>query len=80
MQENNEVVSNVNDAKKLNACIAFLCLQDLDNQGCVDDTSVIEKLAERISKTPAYTDPSETEDFIKQSIKLIEEYLKEQGV
>ena len=70
----------MNDTKKLNASIAFLCLQNLDNQGYIDNTEVLEKLAERVRQTPAYTAPSETEDLIKQSITLIEEYLKEQGV
>lgn len=70
----------MNVTKQLNASIAFLCLQNLDNQGCIDNAEVLEKLAERVCRTPAYTTPSETEDLIKQSIALIEEYLKEQGV
>lgn len=70
----------MNDTKQLNASIAFLCLQNLYDQGYIDNVEVLEKLAERICQTPTYTAPSETEDLIKQSIALIEEYLKEQGV
>ena len=80
MKENNEVVSAKKDTKKLNAGIAFLCLQNLDDRGYIDNVEVLKKLAERICQTPAYTAPYETEDLIKQSITLIEEYLKEQGV
>lgn len=42
------------DTKKLNAGIAFLCLQNLDDQGYIDNVEVLKKLAERICQTPAH--------------------------
>ena len=82
MKENNEVVSVLKDTKKLNAGIAFLALQSLDDRGGVSDKYIpaITALAERTAVTPLYNAGTTDDEIIHQCIITIEEYLKEQGV
>ena len=82
MKENNEVVIAEKDAKKLNAGIAFLALQSLDDRDGVSDKYIpaITALAERTAITPLYNPSTTDDEIIHQCIITIEEYLKEQGV
>ena len=82
MKENNEVVSAEKDTKKLNAGIAFLALQSLDDRDGVSDKyiSEITALAERAVVTPLHNAGTTDDEIIQQCIITIEEYLKEQGV
>ena len=70
------------NTKKLNAGIAFLALQSLDDRGGVSDKYVpeITALAERTAVTPLYNAGATDDEIIQQCIITIEEYLKEQGV
>ena len=80
MKENNEVVSAKKDTKKLNAGIAYLCLQNLDEQASIPEKYIhdITSLADRTEKTELYNAGTNDEEIIEQCINLIEEYLKEQ--
>lgn len=71
----------MNDIKKLNAGIAFLCLQNLDDQNCILGKYIqdITILADRTEKTELYSAGAKDEEIIEQCINLIEEYLKECG-
>ena len=82
MKENNEVVSAKKDTKKLNAGIAYLCLQNLDEYDSIPEKYIhdITSLADRTEKTELYNAGTNDEEIIEQCINLIEEYLKEQGV
>ena len=82
MKENNEVVSAEKDTKKLNAGIAFLALQSLDDRDGISDKYIpaITALAERTVVTPLYNPSTTDDEIIHQCIITIEEYLKEQGV
>ena len=82
MKENNEVVIAEKDTKKLNAGIAFLALQSLDDRDGVSDKYIpaITALAERTVVTPLYNDGVTDDEIIHQCIITIEEYLKDQGV
>ena len=82
MKENNEAVSVLKDTKKLNAGIAFLALQSLDDRDGVSDKYIpaITALAERTAVTPLYNAGTTDDEIIHQCIITIEEYLKEQGV
>lgn len=70
------------DTKKLNAGIAFLCLQNLDDQNCILGEYIqdITILADRTEKTELYNAGTNDKEIIEQCITLIEEYLKERGV
>ena len=70
------------DTKKLNAGIAFLALQSLDDRDGVSDKYIpaITALAERTAITPLYNPSTTDDEIIHQCIITIEEYLKEQGV
>ena len=70
------------DTKKLNAGIAFLALQSLDDRDGVSDKyiSEITALAERAVVTPLHNAGPTDDEIIHQCIITIEEYLKEQGV
>ena len=93
MKENNEVVKGIHtvgsvlsaekDTKKLNAGIALFCLGSYLEDGMITQEQFerIRVLADRGKNTPIAKE-SETNDveYIEQSIAMIEEYLKEQGV
>ena len=70
------------DTKELNAGIAFLALQSLDDRDSISDKYIptITALAERAVITPLYKPGSTDDEIIHQCIITIEEYLKEQGV
>ena len=70
------------DTKKLNAGIAFLALQSLDDRDGISDEYIpaITALAERTVVTPLYNAGTTDDEIIRQCIVTIEEYLKEQGV
>ena len=72
MKENNE----------LNAGIAFLALQSLDDRDGISDKYIpaITALAERAVVTPLHNAGNTDDEIIHQCIITIEEYLKEQGV
>ena len=82
MKENNEVVSVLKDTKELNAGIAFLALQSLDDRDGISDKYIpaITSLAERTVVTPLYNAGTTDDEIVQQCIITIEEYLKEQGV
>ena len=82
MKENNEVVSVLKDTKELNAGVAFLALQSLDDRDGISDKYIpaITALAERAVVTPLYNADTIDDEIIHQCILTIEEYLKEQGV
>ena len=81
MKENNEVVSVLKNTKKLNAGLAFLALQSLDDRDGISDKYVpeITVLAERTAVTPLYNAGTTDDEIIQQCIITIEEYLKEQA-
>ena len=68
--------------KKLNAGIAFLALQSLDDRDGISDKYIpaITALAERAVVTPLHNAGTTDDEIIHQCIITIEEYLKEQGV
>ena len=70
------------DAKKLNAGIAFLALQSLDDRDGISDKYIpaITALAERAVVTPLYNAGTTDDEIVQQCIITIEEYLKDQGV
>ena len=70
------------DTKKLNAGIAFLALQSLDDRDGISDKYIpaITALAERAVITPLYKPGNTDDEIIQQCMITIEEYLKEQGV
>lgn len=82
MKENNEVASVLKDTKKLNAGIAFLALQSLDDLDGISDKYIpaITALVERTVVTPLYNAGTTNDEIVQQCIITIEEYLKEQGV
>ena len=71
------------DAKKLNAGIALVCLGAYLEDGLISEEQFkrISVLANKCYDTSVAKE-SETHDveYIEQSIAMIEEYLKEQGV
>ena len=71
------------NTKKLNAGIALVCLGSYLEDGMITQEQFerIRVLADRGKNTPIAKE-SETNDveYIEQSIAMIEEYLKEQGV
>ena len=84
MKENNEVASVLKDTKKLNAVIAIIALQNIDEQGRLSEDQLLTaiSLSKRLTKTALYKDDGTNQDqaTIQQAFTLIEEYLKEQGV
>ena len=70
------------DTKKLNAGIAFLALESLDERDGISDKYIpeITALAERAVVTPLHNAGTTDDEIIQQCIITIEEYLKEQGV
>ena len=77
------VLSAEKDTKKLNAGIALVCLGAYLEDGLISEEQFkrISVLANKCYNTSVAKE-SETHDveYIEQSIAMIEEYLKEQGV
>ena len=94
MKENNEVVKGIHtvgavlsaekDTKKLNAGIAIVALQNIDEQGGLSEDQLLTamSLSKRLTKTALYIGDGTNQDQagIHQAFAMIEEYLKEQGV
>lgn len=66
------------NTKKLNAGIAFLCLQNMDNQGNIPEDLLLQvtNLANQSESTELCTTGTNDEEVIKQCIALIQEYLR----
>ena len=72
------------DTKKLNAGIAIIALQNIDEQGGLSEDQLLTaiSLSKRLIKTELYIGDGTNQDQagIHQAFAMIEEYLKEQGV
>lgn len=72
------------ETKKLNAGIALVCLQLMDSQDGLTEDQVLQitALCERLLGTSLYKNDGVEQDqaSIQHAIKLIEEYLEEEGV
>jgi len=72
------------DTKKLNAGIAIICLRLMDTEEKLteDDVAKVIALCERLVNTDLYKEDGKDQNksCIQHSIKLIEEYLEEEGV
>lgn len=70
--------------KKINAAIAITALAFIGQEGnvSVEQTLKIHSLCDRLVETPIYQEnsPENTTADIMHAIKLIEEYLEEEGV
>ena len=66
------------NTKKINAGIAFLCLQNMDNQGNIPEDLLLQiaNLANQSESTELCTTGTNDEEVIKQCIALIQEYLR----
>lgn len=66
------------NTKKLNAGIAFLCLQNMDDQGAIPEDRVLQvtKLAEQSESTALYIEGTNSLEIIDQCIALIQDYLR----
>ncbi len=66
------------NTKKLNAGIAFLCLQNMDNQGNIPEDLLLQitNLANQSESTELYTTGTNEVEVIKQCIALIQDYLR----
>ena len=66
------------NTKKLNAGIAFLCLQNIDNQGTIPEDLLLQitNLANQSESTELYTTGTNEVEVIKQCIALIQEYIR----
>lgn len=66
------------NTKKLNAGIAFLCLQNMDDQGSIPEDRVLQitKLAEQSESTALYIEGTNNLEIINQCIALIRDYLR----
>ena len=66
------------NTKKLNAGIAFLCLQAIDDVGVIDDKYVeqLSDLAGKSEQCELYTNPDDNNTLVEQCIALIQEYLR----
>lgn len=66
------------NTKKLNAGIAFLCLQNIDNQGAIPEDLLLQitNLADQSESTELYTTRTDEAEVIKQCIALIQDYLR----
>lgn len=66
------------NTKKLNAGIAFLCLQNIDNQGVIPENLLLQitNLANQSESTELYTTGTNEVEVIKQCIALIQDYLR----
>jgi len=72
------------DTKKLNAAVAIISLQLMDAQGGLteEEVSKVTTLCDRLIETDLYKEDGEHQNksCIQHAIKLIEEYLEEEGV
>ena len=72
------------DTKKLNAGIALLCLENMQQSGLLseEEFNTIAKQCERLEGLPLYNESDNEQDktIASHAISTIEEYLKEQGV
>ena len=66
------------NTKKLNAGIAFLCLQNMDDQGAIPEDRVLQitKLADQSDSTELYIEGTNNLEIIDQCIALIQDYLR----
>ena len=66
------------NTKKLNAGIAFLCLQAIDDVGVIDDKYVeqLSDLAGKSEQCELYTNPDDNNTLVEQCIALIQDYLR----
>ena len=66
------------NTKKLNAGIAFLCLQNMDDQGAIPEDRVLQitKLADQSESTELYIEGTNNLEIIDQCLALIQEYLR----
>lgn len=66
------------NTKKLNAGIAFLCLQNMDDQGAIPEDRVLQitKLADQSESTELYIEGTNNLEIIDQCIALIQEYIR----
>lgn len=66
------------NTKKMNAGIAFLCLQAIDDVGVIDK-KYFEQLSELAGKSALcelYTNPDHNDTLVEQCIVLIQDYLR----
>lgn len=65
------------NTKKMNAGIAFLCLQNMDDQGAIPEDRVLQitKLADQSESTELYIEGTNNLEIIDQCIALIRDYL-----
>lgn len=66
------------NTKKINAGIAFLCLQNMDDQRAIPEDRVfqITNLADQSESTELYIEGTNNLEIIDQCIALIQEYLR----
>ena len=66
------------NTKKLNAGIAFLCLQNIDDQGAIPEDRVLQitTLADQSESTELYIEGTNNLEIINQCIVLIQDYLR----
>ena len=66
------------NTKKLNAGIAFLCLQAIDDVGVIDDKYVeqLSDLAGKSEQCELYANPDDNNALVEQCIALIQDYLR----
>lgn len=66
------------NTKKLNAGIAFRCLQNIDNQGAIPEDFLLQitNLADQSESTELYTTGTKEVEIINQCIALIQDYLR----
>lgn len=66
------------NTKKLNAGIAFLCLQNIYEQGAIPEDLLLQitNLADQSEITALYIEGTDNLEVIKQSIALIRDYIR----
>lgn len=66
------------NTKKLNAGIAFLCLQNIDNQSAIPEGLLLQitNLADQSESTELYTTGTNEVEVINQCIALNQDYLR----
>lgn len=83
MKESNAVTNENKDIKKLNASLAIMSLSFIDAADRLNEDQylMVRSLCERLANTPIYTDGRDGDkEIIHYTIRLIEEYLHEEGV
>ncbi len=74
---------NLKDTKKLNASLAIMSLSFVDAADRLNEDQylIVSTLCERLANTSLYTDGrGGDKEIIQHAIRIIEEYLKEEGV